>query len=469
MATTEAPARVHGGPTVIPKPKPFIGHFREYGRDPLGFVTRLSREVGGVVPIRMGPFPALVLTDPAAIEEVLVTKNRDFRKSLATRRISVVTGNGILVSEGETWRQHRRAVQPAFHRERIQAWADIMVNEAAAIVGRWRDGQTLDVHREMTELTLRIVVRTLLASDVTEKDIETVGRAAAELTHYFDSRFNGLSFFIPDFVPTPNNLRMRTTVRRLDKIVYRLISERRRTSQPAATTGDDIISMLLEARSESGKPLTDREIRDEVMTLFLAGHETTALALTWALYALGRNPEAQDRLKAELSEVLGDRLPTVADIPRLPYTDAVVDEVLRLYPSAYAVSREAIRPTTIAGRKLTKRTLALVSIYAAHRSPERFENPDEFRPERWLDGLAKRLPKGAYSPFAEGPRKCIGAAFAMQEAVLVLATIASRVRVTPESMREVGAIPAVTLRPASPIRMVVERGPVRQVDNAGNY
>jgi cytochrome P450 len=442
MATTSA------GSSALPKPRPFVGHFPVYGRDPLGFVTRLSREVGGVVPIRMGPFPALVITDPAAIEEVLITKNKDFRKSLATRRIGVVTGNGILVSEGETWREHRRAVQPAFHRERIEGWATVMTHEADVIAKRWQDGQTLDMHREMTELTLRIVVRTLLASDVTEQDIETVARAAAELTHHFDSRFNGLSFFIPDFVPTPNNLRMRRTVKRLDTIIYRLIAQRRATSG-----GDDIISMLLAARNDSGKPLTDREIRDEVMTLFLAGHETTALTLTWALYALARNPDAQSRLQAELEETLGDRVPTVNDIPNLRYTDAVINETLRLYPSAYAVSREAIRPTTIAGQPVSKRSLALVSIYAAHRNPERFENADEFRPERWLDGLARRLPKGAFIPFAEGPRKCIGSAFAMQEAVLVLATLASRVRVAQQSDREIGAIAAVTLRPAEPVRL----------------
>src|SRR4051795_5712666 len=438
----------------LPKPRPFVGHFPVYGRDPLGFVTRVSRDVGGVVPIRMGPFPGYVITDPAAIEEVLITKNKDFRKSLATRRIGVVTGNGILVSEGDTWREHRRAVQPAFHRERIEGWANVMTHEADATASRWQDGQTLDMHREMTELTLRIVVRTLLASDVTEQDIETVARAAAELTHHFDSRFNGLSFFIPDFVPTPNNLRMRATVKRLDTIIYRLIAQRR--AEPGT---DDVISMLLEARTESGKPLTDREIRDEVMTLFLAGHETTALALTWALYALARNSQAQARLHAELTQTLRDRLPTVADIPNLPYTDAVINETLRLYPSAYAVSREAIRPTTIAGQAVTKRSLALVSIYAAHRNPERFDNADEFQPERWLDGLAKRLPKGAFVPFAEGPRKCIGSAFAMQEAILVLATLASRVHVAQESDREIGAVAAVTLRPAEPVMLCLAATP----------
>ena len=434
------------------KPGPLVGHFPEYGRDPLGFVTRLA-EVGGVVPIRMGPFPAVVVTDPAAIEEVLVTRARDFRKSMATRRIGVVTGNGILISEGETWRRHRRAVQPAFHSDRIRAWADVMTGEASATMGGWRDGEVRDVHREMTELTLRIVVRTLMGSDIEPREIDTVGDAVAELTEHFDSRFNGLAFFIPDFVPTPGNLRMRAAVGRLDRIIFRLISER----HSSTGEGDDVISMLLEQRTEAGKRLTDREIRDEVMTLFLAGHETTALALTWSLWLLGRNPAAQEALRAELGDVLGHRRPEVGDLSRLKYTEAVINEALRLYPPAYAVSRESVRPTEIAGHRLGKRTIALVSVYAAHRNAERFPEPTHFRPERWLDGLSRRLPKGAYVPFAEGPRKCIGASFAMQEAVLVLATIASRARLTPETSRDVLPVPAVTLRPAEPVRMVVEK------------
>jgi cytochrome P450 len=440
-------ARVGSPPGAVP----LFGHFPAYTRDPLGFVTRVAAEYGGVVPLRLGPFPALLLTDPDAIDEVLVSKSRDFRKSRAAGRIGVVVGDGLLLSEGETWRAHRRIVQPAFHHDRVAAWGEMMVGEADLWVSGLADGEVRDIHREMAALTLSIVARTLLDSRLGAGDTEAVRQSAATLTDHFDSRFNSLAFFIPDWLPTPGNLRMRLAVRRLDAIVYRLIGNRR----AAGGRRDDAISMLLEASSGDADPLTDRELRDEVMTLFMAGHETTAVALTWSLHLLSQSREAAAGLRAELADVLGGRLPTMADLDRLRYTEAVVLETLRLYPPAYALSREATRPTTVAGRALPKGGIAFISIYATHRRPDIFEAPSMFRPERWLDGLAKRLPRGAYIPFAEGPRKCIGSSFAMQEAVLVLATIARRFSFESPAAREIRSRPAVTLRPAEPVRLVI--------------
>jgi cytochrome P450 len=327
----------------------------------------------------------------------------------------------------------------------------MMTREADAFVSGWDDGDIRDVQRDMAALTLSIVARTLLDSRLDQRDIERVRRSVDALTDHFDSRFNSLAFFVPDWLPTPGNVRMRLAVRRLDRIVYRLIGARRGTDK----RGDDAISMLLEASSGDANPLTDRELRDEVMTLFMAGHETTAVALTWSLYLLGASRDADAALQTELAEVLGGRVPTVADLPRLHYTEAVILEALRLYPPAYALSREAIKPTNVAGRALPRSGIAFISIWATHRRPDLFEAPATFRPERWLDGLARRLPRGAYLPFAEGPRKCIGAAFAMQEAVLVLATIARRFSVEPVAVQEIRPRPAVTLRPAEPIRMAV--------------
>jgi cytochrome P450 len=426
---------------------PVFGHFPAYGRDPLGFVTRVATNYGGVVPLRLGPYPALLITDPAAIEEVLVTRHRDFRKSRAARRVGVVIGNGLLLSEGPVWREHRRAVQPAFHRERIDAWGDLMVQQTALMLGGWADGQTRDVHADMSALMLEIVVRTLLGSDIGAEDVIDVRAAAATLTEHFESRFNSIRFFVPDALPTPGNRRMRAAVKRLDAIIYGLIVARRSSGERA----NDAISMLLEASEMPATPLTDRELRDEVMTLFLAGHETTALALTWALHLIAEAPRAQDALEAELDGVLAERQPQTADLPRLRYCEATIFEALRLYPPAYAISREAVRRTTIGGREVREGTVAFISVWAAHRDPARFEEPEAFRPERWLDGLARRLPRGAYLPFAEGPRKCIGAAFAMQEAVLVLATIASRFRLSAIAGPPIVLRPAVTLRPSGPV------------------
>lgn len=424
-----------------------MGQFPAYARDPLGFATRVSRELGSVVPMRLGRKRVLFLTDPAAIEDALVTRHRDFHKSPMERRVGVVVGEGILLSEGEVWRAHRRVVQPAFHHERIAAWAGTMVAESEALIDGWRDGETRDVHREMSGLTLSIVARTLLGSDLDGHEIEEVRRSGARLADHFHSRYASLAFFIPDWLPTPGNLRMRRAVARLDATVSRLIAHRRATG----AHGADVISMLLEASDASDPPLTDRELRDEVMTLFMAGHETTAVALSWAFHLLARHPAAADALATELDDVLGGRSPALGDLPRLRYTEAVVFEALRLYPPAYAVSREAIRPTTVADRPLPRGGIALVSVWATHRRADLFESPSSFMPERWIDGLARRLPRGAFMPFAEGPRKCIGAGFAMQEAVLVLATIAQRFALAPVDADDVQPRPGVTLRPGRPI------------------
>jgi cytochrome P450 len=440
-------ARPSGPPGALP----VLGHFPAYARDPLGFMTRVTTDYGGVAPIRLGPSPALLIADPSAIEEVLVVRNRDFRKSRVEHRIGTVVGKGLVLAEGDVWRQHRRLVQPAFHRDRITGWGDIMVGEADSAVRSWRDGDVLDLHAEMTALTLAIVARTILGSELQPDDVATVRAAVAPLEDHFDSRFNSLAFFVPDWLPTPGNRRMRAAVQRLDRIVYRLIRSRRASEG----RGDDAISMLVEASRAPADRLSDRELRDEVMTLFMAGHETTSLALTWSLYLVGIHAGADRALDGELAAVLDGRLPNVGDIPQLRYTEAVVLEALRLYPPAYALSREAIVATSVAGHSLPSRGIAFISIWATHRRPDLFDDPVSFRPERWLEGLARHLPRGAYLPFAEGPRKCIGASFAMQEAILALATIAQRVRLRPVDDQPVRLRPAVTLRPAEPIRMTV--------------
>jgi cytochrome P450 len=424
------------------------GTMAEYGADPVGSPRRWRDDFGDFVPIRFGPFRAHLAFGPAEIEEVLVERAADFRKSFGTRMLIPLLGRGLLTAEGDEWLRHRRLASPAFHRDRIEGYGRTMARYAQDRVDSWTDGETVDLHDEMTALTLRIVARTLFDSDVTSR-IAEVARIGTSIQDFYYLRFASLRFLIPTWLPTPGNRRLAAATRRLDEVVYRIIRERR----PDEDRGD-LLSMLLLARDERGTGMSERQIRDEVMTLLLAGHETTALALSWAFLLLDRHPETRDRLEEELAAVLGDRAVSPADVASLPYCQAVVNETLRLYPPAYVTGREAVRATSIGGIPIAKRHIVLISMATTHRDPRFFPEPDAFRPERWLDGLEKRLPRGAFIPFGLGSRKCVGASFALMEATLLLAAIARRWRFE-LAPGEVGTQPSITLRPAvaMPARM----------------
>ena len=425
-----------------PKGRLLSGTMAEYGADPVASVRRWRDEYGDFVPIRFGPFRAHLAYGPAEIEEILVDHAADFRKSFGTRMLIPLLGRGLLTAEGDDWLRHRRLASPAFHRARVEGYGRTMGRYAQDAVDSWTDGATVDLHEEMTALTLRIVARTLFDTDVTSR-IEEVARIGTWIQDFYYLRFASLRFLIPTWLPTPGNRRLAAATRRLDEVVYGIIRERR----PNEDRGD-LLSMLLLARDEHGAGMSERQVRDEVMTLLLAGHETTALALSWAFLLLDRNREARDRLEAELAAVLGNEPASPEDVLALPYTQAVVNETLRLYPPAYITGREAVRDTTIGGSPIPKGHIVLISMYTTHRDPRFFPEPDDFRPERWLDGLEKRLPRGAFIPFGLGSRKCIGSSFAMMEAALLLATIARRWRFELEP-GEIGTHPSITLRPAA--------------------
>jgi cytochrome P450 len=425
-----------------PKGGRLSGVMAEYGADPVAAPRRWRDEHGDFVPIRFGPFRAHLAFGPAEIEEVLVDHAADFRKSFGTRMLIPLLGRGLLTAEGDDWLRHRRLASPAFHRDRIEAYGRTMAQYAEDRVEAWTDGQVVDLHDEMTALTLRIVARTLFDADVTAR-IEEVARIGTAIQDFYYLRFASLRFLIPTWLPTPGNRRLAQSTRRLDDVVYAMIRERR----PGEDRGD-LLSMLLLARDEDGAGMSERQVRDEVMTLLLAGHETTALALSWAFLLLDRNPVARDRLEAEVHSVLGERPGSPEDLPALPYTQAVLNETLRLYPPAYVTGREAVRDTTVGGLRIPRRHIVLISMYTTHRDPRFFPEPDFFRPERWLDGLEKRLPRAAFMPFGLGSRKCIGSSFAMMEATLLLATIARRWRFELEP-GEIGTQPSITLRPAA--------------------
>ena len=425
-----------------PRGHPLSGVMREYGAEPVGAPRRWRDEHGDLVPIRFGPFRAHLAFGPAEIEELLVDRGADFRKSFGTRMLIPLLGRGLLTAEGEDWLRHRRLAAPAFHRERVEGYGRTMAGYAEDCVESWTEGQSVDLHDEMTALTLRIVARTLFDTDVTAR-IEEVARIGTWIQDFYYLRFASLRFLIPTWLPTPGNRRLAKATRRLDDVVYRIIRERR----PGEDRGD-LLSMLLLARDDQGNGMSERQVRDEVMTLLLAGHETTALALSWAFLLLDRNPDARERLEAELASVIGDAPASPADVPSVPFTQAVVNETLRLYPPAYVTGREAIRDTTIAGLPIPKGHIVLISMYTTHRDPRFYPEPDMFRPERWLNGLEKRLPRGAFIPFGLGSRKCIGSSFAMMEATVLLATIARRWRFE-LAPGDVGTHPSITLRPSA--------------------
>jgi cytochrome P450 len=435
-----------------PKGRFPTGNLLDYTRDHLGFLTRCAREYGDVVRLRFVNVPVYLLNHPDHTEYVLVQNNRNFIKSRGERISLGFLGDGLLTSEGSFWRRQRRLAQPAFHRERITAYGEVMAESAGRMVGDWRDGEVRDVHRDMMRLTLEIVARTLFGVPLKPAEFEEVGAALAVISERFTGR-GGVFFQVPERVPTPGNLRFRRALGKLDALIYGVVGGRRARGED---DGDDLLSMLLAARDEKGARMSDKQLRDEVMTIFLAGHETTANALSWTWHLLAEHPEVERKLHEELDETLAGRLPTVEDLSRLRYTDMIVKESLRLYPPAWAFGREAVGACEIGGYHVPTGTQLIMSQWVMQRDPRYYEHPTEFRPERWADGLSERLPRYAYFPFGGGPRLCIGQSFAKMEANLLLATLAHRFRLRPASGERVTPRPSITLRPGDGMRMVLE-------------
>ena len=430
-----------------PRPRLFRGNLPEFRQDRLGFLTHCARTYGDVFQLRLGPRWITVFCHPDQIEEVLVTKNHNFRKHFALRVNPIVLGNGLLTSEGDFWLRQRRLSQPAFLKQRITQYGDIMVHFAQRMLDGWHDGQHCEVLDEMMKLTLGIIAKTLFGADIADKARE-VGDALRVAQDQFLRRV-GTLLPMPLWVPTPGNIRLHRAVRKLDAIIYEFIRQRR------ANTADkgDVLSLLLQARDEGDRTgMTDQQLRDEAMTLFLAGHETTALTLAWAWYLLAVNPDAAAKLGAEVDGVVGARAVTVADWPRLAFTERVMLETMRLYPAAYIVGREALHDCVIGGHPVSKGRTVLMPQWIVHRDSRWYVEPERFLPERWEGEAAKRLPKFAYFPFGGGPRQCIGNTFAMMETVLVLATIAQQYDFTVVPDHPVIPWPTFTLRPLHGIK-----------------
>lgn len=444
--------------TLAPPPPGPRGHLltgslREFSRDILGFYAHCARDFGDVAGFRLGQRRLALLSHPDHVERVLVHDNKNFAKLTYVLKLIVpLLGNGLLTSDGDFWLRQRRLIQPVFNRQRLAGYAGVIVEYAQRLAQTWRDGEVRDLYIDMTQLALEIIAKVLFDADVAG-DAPEVGAALTVVMDNFLNRW-GSVLPLPPWFPTPGNLRYYRTIRRLDEIIYRFIAERRTSKQRR----DDLLSVLLEARDEDdGTQMTDRQLRDEAMTLFLAGHETTANAMSFTWYLLARNPDAEAQLHAELARELGGRAPTAEDVPRLKYAECVILESMRLLPPAYAFGRIVREDCEFGGYHIVRGTTVLMSQWVLQRDPRFWPDAEKFQPERWLRPEIKSMPKFAYFPFGGGPRLCIGNTFAMMEAVLLLATVAQRARFELAPGFELKLRPAVTLKPANGIRVIVRK------------
>ncbi len=429
-----------------------INHAIHMRRNMVGYLHRIQRQYGDLSYIRVAMRHLYILCDPALIQDVLIADHRLFRKSYALQMAKRILGEGLLTSEGESHRRQRRLIQPAFHRQRIHAYGDIMVGYADRMARHWHHGETVDVAGEMMKVTLSIVAKTLFDAEV-ESEADEIGEAVTDVLEMFLRVTTPFAEFV-NRLPLPSNRRFEQAKARLDSTIYRVIRERR----ALGVDRGDLLSILLSAQDEDdGTVMSDQQVRDEAITLFLAGHETTAIALTWAWYLLATHPEAEARLHEELDEVLGGRLPTVDDMPRLEYARRVFTEAMRLYPPVYTLGREALEPYQLGDYLVPRGAMIIIPQYVVHRNPKYYEQPEAFMPERWTPEMQESLPRFAYFPFGGGPRVCAGENFAWMEGILLLAVVAQRWRLTlaPGQTGDMRAL--ITLRPKNGMRMVLHK------------
>ncbi len=429
------------------------GHFMQFRRDPTGFLQKLAK-LGDVTSFKMGGQLAFFLNHPDFARDLLITNNAKFIKGRALQRAKRLLGEGLLTSEGEAHLRQRRMIQPAFHREKIKSYAESMTEYAAKMRDEWKDGEVRDIDKEMMHLTLQIVGKTLFSANV-EDDADEIGAALTTIIEMFNYLLLPFSELL-EKLPIPQVKRFNRAKETLDSIIYGIINERRKSGED---TGD-LLSMLLQAQDEeSGGRMTDEQVRDECLTLFLAGHETTANALTWTFYLLSQNPEKQAKLHEELKQVLqNERVPTVEDLPNLKYTESVFAESLRLFPPAWTLGRLAIEEHEFGGYKIPKGSLVLLSPFVMHRDARFWENAETFLPERWeKQSIREAGKKYVYFPFSSGIRGCIGEGFAWTEGILLIATLSCKWKLKLLPEQKIGMKPLMTLRPKFGMKMKIEK------------
>jgi cytochrome P450 len=424
--------------------------------NPLALFVEWARQYGDIFHYRVFHRHIYFINHPELIKDVLVTKAPSFIKGDAVRANRRIFGNGLLSNEGSAWLQQRRLIQPAFHHSHLESYARIMVEYTERMLAGWHDGESRDIHQDMMRLTLEIVAKALFSVEIaSDKD-----RVALALDTLMELSMGARMLLPAAFrhVPTLKNRRYESAVASLDHIVYGLIRDRQ--ANPLATsppTFQDLLDTLLQARYEDGTPMPVEQMRDEVMTLLLAGHETTAVSLSWIWLLLSQHPEAEQKLWDELRTVLDGRSPRMGDLLQLPYTECVVKEAMRLYPPAWAIVRTTLHECEIGGYRIPSNSPVIMSQWVMHRDARYYDDPERFLPDRWLDERTKAAPRFAYFPFGGGPRICIGASFAQTEAALVLATIAQRYQVRVAANAPIEPTPSITLRPRHGIHVTLTR------------
>ena len=400
--------------------------------------------------VRLAHVPIYVLLHPREIEMVLVTNAANFTKSADYRALARVLGRGLLTSEGEFWKRQRGLIQPAFHRQSILAYAEVMTRATGRMLDSWKDKGTRNIHEDLMRVTVEIVAQCLFGAEIGDA-ADRVGKAMEVVTERFLIN-SSLALLFSFEIPVVFAPRERRAIRELDDIIGDIIRKRRISNEPRK----DLLEMLLGVRDADGNPMSDVQLRDEVMTLFLAGHETTAIALSWACYLIAQNPEIEAKLAGELQTVLGERVPTPEDLPRLPYTEMVLKEAMRLYPAVWGIGRKAVKDCELGGYRVPTGSNIFIMQWHTQRDPRFFPDPERFDPERWREDpiRAGKIPRFAYFPFGGGPRFCVGASFAMMEATLLLAMIQQKYHLEVEAGHPIELIATVTLRPKHGIRMI---------------
>lgn len=437
-----------------PKSHFIFGNLKDFQKNPPEYILNTAKEYGNISAIDLAGFLCIIVNEPEVIKDIMMTNQKQFVKAHAFRILKKLLGEGLLTSEGEFHKRQKRLAQPAFFKQRINSYGSKMVDYTNKIQNNWVSGETLDLHTEMTNVTLGVVAKTLFNTEVGTEESREIGEVLTAGLGIFDEVLaSPFADFILKIPFLPITMKFNKAVKKLDKIIYRIIDEHRKNGKDQG----DFVSMMMLAQDEEGTgSMTNKQLRDEAMTIFLAGHETTANALCWTFYLLAKNPDKREKFLAEIDSVLGGREPTVEDVPKLEYALKVFSESLRMYPPVWWTGRENLAEYKIGDYTFKKGTIFVISQYAMHHDTRFYEDPYVFRPERWLPEESDSKPKFAFFPFGAGIRMCIGNQFAEQEAILVLASLSQKWIFNTDENKEVLST-MLTLRPKDGMKMKLEK------------